>query len=721
MTASSPAKPEASPKKRSVRRLRGWPKDRFVNRELSWLDFNARVLALAAQEELPLLERAKFLAIFASNMDEFFMVRVAGLKRQLAAGMAAATSADGMSVQQQHQLVLARAGEMSLQHGQLFAGGVLQRLADAGVRVVRRDDLSDRQRKTLHRMFVDRIFPVLTPLAVDPGHPFPYISNQSLNLAVILEDPDAGRRHFARVKVPPLLGRFLSPEPGVHVPLEDVIADNLKRLFPGMRIIEHHVFRVIRDADLEVDDDGAEDLLEALEEELTRRRISPAVRLEVEEGIPGHILALLRRELQLAEGDVIRLPGMLDLSALWELHALDRPELKVAPFQPLTPAAIETGEDGLPDVFAAARAGDVLVHHPYDSFATSVQRFIEQAADDPAVLAIKQTLYRTSGDSPVVDALVKAAGSGKQVVVLVEIKARFDERNNIGWARVLEQAGCHVVYGVLGLKTHAKLCLVVREEAGGLRRYVHVGTGNYNPATARIYEDFGLISASPRLGADVSRLFNVLTGYAREKDYDGLIVAPREMRQRVISLIERETASVEAKRPARIVIKVNNLIDEAVVDALYRASSAGVRVDLIVRGICALRPGVPGMSDRIGVRSIVGRFLEHSRVFWFANQGDPTVLLGSADLMHRNLDRRVETLVTVESAEAKRQLEAVLALSLQDNAGSWDLAADGTWTRIAVPEADRVDLQAALMERRSLDAYRLETNGRRTERVARSA
>jgi len=711
MTSSTAAAAPPSGK-RSVRRWRGRSQDRYLNRELSWLEFNERVLAIASQPELPLLERAKFLAIFATNLDEFFMVRVAGLKRQMAAGMAMTTSADGLTAQEQLRRVLGRAAEMSARHAALFSDEIGPGLGSAGISVTRGARLTDRQRKTLHRMFVDRIFPVLTPLAVDPGHPFPYISNQSLNLAVIVEDPGGARRHFARIKVPPLLGRFFSPEPGVFVPLEDVIADNLKRLFPGMRIIEHHAFRVVRDADLEVDDDGAEDLLEALEDELMRRRISPAVRLEVEEGVPGYILALLRRELQLDEADVMRLPGLLDLQSLWELHALDRPDLKAVAFQPQTHPALVPGDDGLPDVFAAAAAGDVLVHHPYDSFATSVQRFIEQAAEDPRVLAIKQTLYRTSGGSPVVDALVRAAGSGKQVVVLVEIKARFDERNNIGWARVLEQAGCHVVYGVLGLKTHAKLCLVVREEDGALRRYVHVGTGNYNPATARIYEDLGLLSASPALGADVSRLFNVLTGYAREKDYDGLIVAPRGMRERVIGLIERETLRARAGKPARIVIKVNNLIDEAVIDALYAASRRGVRIDLIVRGICALRPRVEGLSDQIRVRSILGRFLEHSRIFWFANAGEPTVLIGSADMMHRNLDRRLETLVAVEADDAKRRIEAVLALSLRDNVGSWDLDADGGWHRVR-PGRDEepVDLQGWLMQRLPLDGMLLEPRG----------
>jgi polyphosphate kinase len=492
----------------------------------------------------------------------------------------------------------------------------------------------------------------------------------------------------------------VSPEPGIHVPLEDVIAASLESLFPGMRIVEDYAFRVTRDAELEVDDDGAEDLLEALEDELRRRRLSPAVRLEVEESMPAHVLALLTRELQVEGADVQALPGLLGLADLWDLHAIDRPDLKDIPFQPASHPDLPAGEDLLPDVFAAVSRGDILLHHPYDSFATSVQRFIEQAASDPQVLAIKQTLYRTSGESPIVDALVEAAGSGKQVVVLVEIKARFDERNNIAWARVLEQAGCHVAYGVLGLKTHAKLCLVVRAENGELQRYVHVGTGNYNPTTARIYEDLGLLTASPRLGAEVSRLFNLLTGYGRETHYDSLIVAPDQMREEIVARIEREARSSSASRRGRIIIKVNNLVDEAVIDALYAASANGVEIDLIVRSICALRPGQPGLSENIRVRSTLGRFLEHSRIFWFGNGARAEVLIGSADMMHRNLDRRVETLVRVESPAARRQLDGLLRLALSDNVGSWELLPSGAWERVRPAQGEpQVDLQGTLMQR----------------------
>jgi polyphosphate kinase len=609
-------------------------------------------------------------------------------------------SSDSLTTSEQLARIRERVAKLADRHAHLFAGKILPALAAADVRITRWDDLSKAHRASLESTFSERIFPVLTPLAVDPGHPFPYISNLSLNLAVMVEDPEWQRqRHFARVKVPPLLGRFVTPEEGVFVPLEDVIAANLDRLFPGMRIVEHHAFRVTRDADLEIDDDGAEDLLEALEDELRRRRLSPAVRLEVEQDMPRHVLELLMRELQVSEADVQALPGPLNLAGLWELHAIDRPDLKDPPFQPRTHPDLLAGDDLAPDIFAAIARHDILLHHPYDAFATSVQRFIEQAAADPGVLAIKQTLYRTSGESPIVDALVQAAGAGKQVVVLVEIKARFDEQNNIGWARVLEQAGCHVVYGVMGLKTHAKLCLVVREEGGRLRRYVHVGTGNYNPTTARIYEDFGLLTASPRLGGDVSSLFNFLTGYARDPDYRSLIVAPRRMRQRLVELIEREARLSTPQKAGRIVMKLNNLVDEAVIDALYAAAAQGVEIDLIIRATCALRPGVPGLSDRIRVRSIVGRFLEHSRIIAFGNGGDEEMYVGSADLMHRNLDRRVETLVRVESGAARRKLTEVLDLALLDTAGTWQLDSDGAWTRAAAGADGAFSLQATLMER----------------------
>jgi polyphosphate kinase len=677
------------------------PRDgRYLNRELSWLDFDERVLALAEDAATPLLERLRFVSIFAGNLDEFYQVRVAGLRRQEAAGLSLTRSADGMTTAEQLGRVAQRANDLAQRHAHLFRDSLGPALDQALVRVRRWTELDAEERAMLNIEFEDRIFPVLTPLAVDPGHPFPYISNLSLNLAVQVSDPETGIVHFARVKVPPLLGRFLSPVEGTFVPIEDVIAANLGRLFPGMGVTEHHAFRVTRNADLEIDDDGADDLLEALEDELRKRRFSPAVRLEVEEGMPEHILTLLVRELQVQAADVHRLPGLLGLVSLMELATIDRPDLKDVPFQPATPARLYRPDGELPDLFEALQDGDLVVHHPYESFASTTQRFIEQAASDPHVLAIKQTLYRTSGDSPIVDALVRAASAGKQVVVLVEIKARFDELNNIGWARILEQAGCHVVYGVVGLKTHAKLCLVVRLEGKRIRRYVHVGTGNYNSSTARLYEDVGILTADATLGDEISSLFNYLTGYSRSSEYRRLIVAPQQMREHLLGLIEREARFADRGDAALIRIKVNNLIDEPIVDALYDASGRGVRVELIVRAICALRPGIPGLSERIAVRSILGRYLEHSRILHFRNGGHDEVLIGSADLMHRNLDRRVETLVQVVDAGSTARLMSLLDLAMGDNVGVWTLGPEGCWDRV-VREADEpaLDLQHELMQR----------------------
>jgi polyphosphate kinase len=673
---------------------------RYLNRELSWLDFNERVLTLATDTSLPLLERLRFLSFFAINLDEFYQVRVAGLRRQEAAGLGLTQSADGMTAIEQLAGITERVEGLATRHARLFRDELVPGLAAAGIHIARWSDLDLEQRTILNAFFEEHVFPVLTPLAVDPGHPFPYISNLSLNLAVQVAEHDAPLTHFARVKVPPLLGRFASPEAGIFVPLEDVIAANLGRLFPGMRVMEHHAFRVTRNADVEIDDDGAEDLLEALEETLRKHRFSPAVRLEVEDGMPDRILQLLVRELQVQPGSVLRLPGPLDLAGLMELTTLDEPGLKDPPFQPVTPPSLSSLDGEPPDMFALLRNGDLLVHHPYESFAASTQRFIEQAAADPKVLAIKQTLYRTSGESPIVDALVSAAAAGKQVVVLVEIKARFDEQNNIAWARLLEQAGCHVVYGVVGLKTHAKLCLVVREEGGRIRRYMHLGTGNYNPSTARVYEDVGLFTADEKLGAEVSSLFNYLTGYSRHPEYQRLVVAPQAMRQRVVELIEREARHAAAGEPGLVRIKVNNLIDEAVIEALYTASQAGVRVELIIRSICALRPAVPGLSEGIAVRSILGRFLEHSRILHVRNGGQDEVYIGSADLMHRNLDRRVETLIRVDDEIARGRLLGLLDLSGLANVGVWTLGADGGWTPI-VPASEevRVDIQRELMQR----------------------
>jgi polyphosphate kinase len=704
MATTSVARRQAPPRTAPSRHARVVA-DRYLNRELSWIDFNERVLQLAEHPATPLLERVKFLSIFASNLDEFYQVRVAGLRRQEAAGLGITRSSDGLTATEQLSRIGERTATLARRHARIFLDSVVPALASAGIRIARWADLDAEQRKTLTEDFEEHIFPVLTPLAVDPGHPFPYISNLSLNLAVQVADLDARIVHFARVKVPPLLGRFASPEAGVFVPLEDVIASHLDRLFPGMRIVDHYAFRVTRNNDLEVDDDGAEDLLEALEETIRQRRVSPAVRLEVEEETPDAILDLLVRELEVQGPAVQRIPGPLNLAGLMDLCAIDRPDLKESSFQPATPALLSQVDGEPPDILAVLRGSDLLVHHPYESFTGSTQLFIEQAAADPHVLAIKQTLYRTSGESPIVDALVGAAAAGKQVVVLVEIQARFDELRNIGWARLLEQAGCHVVYGVAGLKTHAKLCLVVRAEAGRIRRYVHVGTGNYNPTTARAYEDVGLFTANERLGAEVSSLFNYLTGYSRQPRYQRLLVAPQELRHRLIELIEREAEHAGSGKGGLIRLKINNLIDEAIIESLYTASQKGVRVELMVRAICALRPGVPGMSEGISVRSILGRFLEHSRIFHFANGGLDEVFIGSADLMHRNLDRRVETLVRVDDESSRSRLLGLLDLATDANQGVWSLSPDGSWSRMEVASGEsHHDLQRELMQRASARA-----------------
>ena len=670
--------------------------DRYLNRELSWLDFNERVLTLAEDPSLPLLERLKFVAIFAGNLDEFYQVRVATLRRQQLAAPAM-RSVDGLDAATQLRRIAERAAPLAKRHSQVFTRDLKHRLGRAGIRVLRWRQVPDEVRPGLTATFIERVFPVLTPLAVDPGHPFPYISNLSLNLAVWLRDPGDRRTRFARVKVPPLLPRFVAAgEDGTFVPLEDVIAANLELLFPGMEILADYPFRVTRASDVELEDDDAEDLLRALEAELRRRRFSPAVRLEVDRRMPGHLVDLLVRELQLPAEHVHRLGGPLGLVDTWSLVALDRGELKHRPFQSVVPLSLARGSEGEVDVFTTLDRGDLLVHHPYDSFGSTVQAFIEQAAADPGVLAIKQTLYRTSGESPIVDALIAAAGAGKQVVVLVEIKARFDESANIAWARMLEQAGCHVVYGLVGLKTHCKLALVVRNEPDGIRRYVHVGTGNYNPATARLYEDVGLLTADPVLAADVSHLFNLLTGYSRRSAYASMIVAPQDMRERVVSMVDAQRRVAAEGGRGRIAWKLNSLVDEEVIDALYAASQAGVTIDLVVRGICGLRPGVHGLSETIRVRSIVGRFLEHSRIYRFGDGEADEIWIGSADMMHRNLDRRVEVLVRVDDAGNRARLRALLALALDDRT-AWHLRADGTWIRDESARSRGPSLQETLM------------------------
>jgi polyphosphate kinase len=655
------------------------PDDRYLNRELSWLDFNARVLALAEDTSQPLLERAKFLAIFASNLDEFFMVRVAGLKRRDETGLAV-RSADGLTPREQLARIAERSQALAERHARVFQDSVQPELEEQGVHLIRWRDLTDTQSKALSQYFFEQVFPVLTPLAVDPAHPFPYISGLSLNLAVTVRDPQSQIERFARVKVPnnvPRLVPVISEQGNdVFLPVEDLIAANLGELFTGMEVAEHHAFRVTRNADLDVEEDRDEDLLQALERELARRRFGPPVRLEVTDTMSEHVLELLLRELDVDPHDVMVVPGLLDLTMLWRVYGVDRPELKDAPFVPATHPAFAEGETPK-SVFATLRQGDVLVHHPYDSFSTSVQRFIEQAAADPQVLAIKQTLYRTSGDSPIVDALVSAAEANKQVVALVELKARFDEKANIRWARELEKAGVHVVYGLVGLKTHCKTSMVVRQEGSRIRRYCHVGTGNYNPKTARLYEDLGVLTADPNVGADVADLFNALTGYARQSRYRTLLVAPYGVRRGLLERIDAEIAHHRAGEPAGIRFKMNSLVDEQVIDALYRASQAGVPVDIVVRGICALVPGRAGLSENIRVRSILGRFLEHSRIFHFEGAGE--YWIGSADIMHRNLDRRVEVLLRV-NPKLTEQLDGIMNSALAPSTRCWILEPDGVWT-----------------------------------------
>jgi polyphosphate kinase len=715
--ATAPSEPQRGPDGRFIRLDEGTPEsvddntdeadmlpeDRFLNRELSWLDFNARVLALAEDPDTPLLERAKFLAIFASNLDEFYMVRVAGLKRRLQAGLPV-RGGDQLPLRTQLELIGERTAHLLSRHAACFADEVMPKLAAEDIQFVRWHELDVPEQERLRIYFREVVFPVLTPLAVDLAHPFPYISSRSLNLAVSVRDPDGGPELFARVKVPNNVPRFVVVESSGRryrfLPIEELISNHLSQLFSGMQVVECHLFRVTRNADFEVDEDRDEDLLQALERELAQRRFGPPVRLEVASSISDQMLDRLVHELDMDSHDVLRVPGLLDLSSLWQVYGeVDRPTLKERPFVPATHPRFVEGE--VPrSVFATLRDGDVLVHHPYHSFSTSVQRFIEQAAADPHVLAIKQTLYRTSGDSPIVDALVEAAAAGKQVVVLVEVKARFDEQANIGWARTLERAGCHVVYGLVGLKTHCKTALVVRQEGNQIRRYCHIGTGNYHPKTARLYEDYGMLTADPEVGADVTDLFNVLTGYSRQTAYRRLLVAPHGVRSGIIERIEREVEHTRAGGQGLVQIKVNSLVDEGVTDALYRASQAGVQVDLIIRGMCTLRPGVPGLSDNIRVRSILGRFLEHSRVFRFGNNGSTEFWIGSADLMHRNLDRRVEALVQVTDPEARTELDRVLALSMSDETESFELHPDGTWTRRRSSDNQPlVNLQEALLRR----------------------
>ena len=658
------------------------PDNRYLDRELSWLAFNERVLELAEDPDLPLLERAKFLAIFASNLDEFFMVRVAGLKRRIATGIAV-KSTSGFMPRDLLEAIYARTEQLMERHASLLRDDIQPRLEQTGIRILRWDQATSDERTALGQFFRDKVFPVLTPLAVDPAHPFPYISGLSLNLAVVVKNPTTDNELFARVKVPPILDRLVSVGSSRFVPLEDIIAAHLDELFPGMQVLQHHIFRVTRNEDLEVEEDDAENLLLALERELMRRRFGPPVRLEVEQTIDPYVMDLLERELGVGSNEVMHIPGLLDLTALWALVGLPRDDLKLPSFLPRTNREIsEVETSSPPDVLEAMRDHDILLHHPYDSFSTSVQRFLEQAATDPKVLAIKQTLYRTSGDSPIIDALVAAAEAGKQVLAIVEIKARFDEQANIDWARKLEQAGCHVVYGLVGLKTHCKLSMVVRDDGDKLRRYIHLGTGNYHPKTARLYEDVGLLTTDDEVGADVARLFNVLSGYSLESEFNRLLVAPNSVRSGLIERVEREIAHHQEGRPAGVRIKCNSIVDEETLDALYRASEAGVSVDIWVRGICAARPGVPGLSDNMRVRSTLGRFLEHSRIYEFTNGGTPEVWIGSADLMHRNLDRRIEVLARLNNSGHVRKLSELFDLAFDPGTSSWHLGPDGEWSRV---------------------------------------
>ena len=697
------------------------PNDRFFDRELSWLKFNKRVLELAQDEDLPIIERASFAAIFANNLDEFFMVRVAGLKRRIDTGIAV-TAASGLSPRQQLRAISEQAHRLQDEHAHYMIDHILPDLAKEQIVLLSWDKLTAAEQERLSRYYRQQVFPVLTPLAVDPAHPFPYISGGSINLAVLVENPASGKSHFARVKIPGNLNRLVPVDDMTDddatnvrygfITMENLIIAHLESLFPGMIIKEARSFRVTRNEDIDVEEDDAENLLNAMEKELLRRRFGPPIRLEISDETSPFLSQLLADQLRVSADEVYRLPAPLDATVLFELGGIDRPDLKYRSFVPTTNRQIaEVESSRAQDIFAAIRERDILLHHPYDSFSTSVQAFLAQAAADPKVLAIKQTLYRTSSNSPIIDALIDAAHAGKQVLALVEIKARFDEDANIAWARKLERAGVHVVYGIVGLKTHCKLSLVVRQEADGLRRYCHVGTGNYNPKTARIYTDLGLLTCDPVVGQDMTRLFNQLSGYAPKSSFHRLLVAPRTVRSGLIQRIRREEDAARAGEEAWIKIKVNSIVDEKTIDALYRASQAGVKIDIVERGICALKPGVPGLSENIRVRSILGRFLEHSRIYAFANSdgpqigegpaAGPEVWIGSADLMHRNLDRRVEALVRITAPEQIDELIKYVDLQMADSTASWHMEADGTYVRHSKDAEGRplVDCQEYLIKR----------------------
>ncbi len=676
----------------------------LIDRELSWLSFNERVLELAEDSSIPILERVRFLTIFASNLDEFYMVRVASVLGKLESNPHLVNSA-GYTAAELIAAISERVKELTLRHANLFKKTITPELKSHDIEIIRWDDLSDDERNHVSRIFSDRIFPALTPLAVDPSHPFPYISGLSLNLAVIVKNPKSSEEYFARVKVPPILSRLVSVSPAANskrfLLLEDLISIHLQELFPGMLIQDHYTFRITRNQDIDLEDEDTEDLLDSLEQELARRRFGPPVRLEIEEGIDKHLLDKLCQELDINPANVLSLPAPLDLTDLTKIADLDLPKLKYPAFRSRTAAALSEVDSEEPDLFfAAIRQGEILLHHPYESFTSSVVQFLQHAAQDPHVLAIKQTLYRTSGDSPIIEALIEAAEAGKQVLAVIEIRARFDEQANVRWARKLEAAGVHVVYGLMGLKTHAKLSLVVRDESQGLRLYCHIGTGNYNPKTARFYEDLGILSADNVLTEDLTKIFNQLSGVAPHSTYSRLLVAPRTLRAGLLEKIENEIVNAKAGKPAGIQMKLNSLLDEEFVEALYQASAAGVKIDLIIRGICAIRPGIKGLSENIRVRSILGRFLEHSRIYHFVNGGDNEYWIGSSDLMHRNLDRRVESLVRIERPAHKSSLQELIDLSISDETASWHQEAD-SWTRVTTSKSGEPlqDLQGIYVKR----------------------
>ena len=715
------AETDKSDKRETLSGEQPLPPDRFFDRELSWLKFNKRVLELAQDEDIPIIERATFAAIFASNLDEFFMVRVAGLKRRIDTGIAV-TSPSGLSPRQQMRAISEQAHRLQDEHAHYVVDHILPDLAKENIKLLGWDKLTIAEQERLSKYFRQQVFPVLTPLAVDPAHPFPYISGNSINLAVLVENPASGKSHFARVNIPDNINRLVPVDDMTEdeadevrygfITMENLIIAHLESLFPGMIIKEARSFRVTRNEDIEVEEDDAENLLNAIEKELLRRRFGPPIRLEISDETSPFLSQLLADQMGVTPEEVYRLPAPLDATVLFELGGIDRPDLKFRPFVPTTNRQIAQVESSrAQDIFAAIRERDILLHHPYDSFSTSVQAFLAQAAADPKVLAIKQTLYRTSSNSPIIDALIDAAHAGKQVLALVELKARFDEDANIAWARKLERAGVHVVYGIVGLKTHCKLSLVVRQEADGLKRYCHVGTGNYNPKTARQYTDLGLLTCDPVVGQDMTRLFNQLSGYAPKSSFHRLLVAPRTVRSGLIQRIRREEDAARAGKEAWIKIKVNSIVDEKTIDALYRASQAGVKIDIVERGICSLKPGVPGLSENIRVRSILGRFLEHSRIYAFANSdgpqigegpiAGPEVWIGSADLMHRNLDRRVEALVRITAPEQIDELIKYIDLQMADTTSSWHMEPDGTYVRHSKDEEGRplVDSQEYLIRK----------------------